>query len=601
MRKNLLAKSIATMISGVAMIGGAQAAVIFNPTAPNVAGVAYSTAATVLEVNTDNIGHSLFYPYYTVQGDNYTLFSVVNTDVYNGKAIKVRFRGAENSDDVYDITVLLSPGDVWNANITRTAAGIASLLTTDKSCTLPGNVNSTFVTARLASYASEAQKAQSTTEGYIEVFNMADIPPTLANAPATVNPLYTAIKHTAGVPKDCGAAAVQNLFNDFATAVAAEGAGLGATTTGLMGSLTIVNGPAGATWSGPATAVEARVAASDIPGFGNILFFPQNNNPVAAATVANATADPILRGGVADNSGAVGTPGVAPVAALSFDFPDMSTPYLNGDAALINGQAPRRQAYRLSRALAVSSISNEFVTGSGIAATTDWTLSSPTRRYNVARNYGTSAATAANLFTNYGFDDANVATGTVAVPPAGVLITVDNYYEPSNVTVSTGTSNAQPYGVICVTGNTFAAGATTPTTAGRENMITGQTTNTEEGFAVANNQFVISPGTPTLVRSLCGEVSVLSFNAAQPALSTLNAQLTRFDLTSTNPAGWARISTPGLAVAAGQGLGGSTRSGLPIVGSSFVLFTNNNAAAGGANARTIGNYDQTITHRATRY
>jgi hypothetical protein len=180
------------------------------------------------------------------------------------------------------------------------------------------------------------------------------------------------------------------------------------------------------------------------------------------------------------------------------------------------------------------------------------------------------------------------------VPPNNTAADVTNYYTPGNTTVST--TSTQPYGVICVSGNTFAAGTTTPVP---NNLISGQTTDREEGFAVANNQFVISPGTPTVVRSLCGEVSVLSFNAAAPATSTLNAQLTRFDLTSVNAAGWARIATPGLTVA--TGLGGSTRAGLPIVGSSFVQFTNNNAAAGGANARTVGNYDQTITHRATRY
>ena len=594
MRKNLLAKSIATMISGVAMVGGAHASVIFNPTAP-----ATVAAATVLEVNTDNIGHSLLYPYYTVQGDNYTLFSVVNTDVQNGKAIKIRFRGAENSDDVYDITVLLSPGDVWNANITRTAQGIASLSTADKSCTLPNNVNSTFVTARLAPYATDAQKAQSTTEGYIEVFNMADIPPMLAGPAPTVNPLFTAIKHVNGFPPGCNSAATNALFVDPADAAAAQAVGLSAPTTGLMGSWTILNGPAASAWAGPATGIEARVAASDIPGFGNIVFFPQNNNGVTLATVRTATADPILRGGVADNSGVIGTPGVPPIAALSFDFPDMSTPYLNGDlAAAASGASARRQAYRLSRALAVSSISNEFVTGSGILATTDWTLSSPTRRYNVARNYASSASAASNLYTNYGFDDGNVAVGTVVVPP-NATVNVTNYYTPGNTTVSAPAT--QPYGVICVTGNTFAAGNTTPTAGNPDNLISGQTTNTEEGFAVANNQFVISPGTPTIVRSLCGEVSVLSFNNAQPALSTLNAQLTRFDLTSVNAAGWARIATPGLAVTAPQGLGGSARNGLPIIGSSFVQFTNNNAQAGGANSRTVGNYDQTITHRATRY
>jgi hypothetical protein len=330
------------------------------------------------------------------------------------------------------------------------------------------------------------------------------------------------------------------------------------------------------------------------------VFFPQNNTGVGTSVARLATADPILRGGLADNTGSIGTPGTPPIAALSFDFPDMSTPYLNGDnLAAASGAAARRQAYRLSRALAVTSVSNDFVTASGIAATTDWTLSSPTRRYNVARNYGATVGAAANIFTNYGWDDADVAVGTVAVPPAGFLATVDNYYEPTNVTVSAPTT--QPYGVICVSGNTFAAGASTPALLQADNLISGQTTNTEEGFAVANNQFVISPGTPTVVRSLCGEVSVLSFNAASPATSTLNAQLTRFDLTSVNQAGWARIATPGLAVAAGQGLGTSTRNGLPIVGSAFVLFTNNNAAVGGASDRTVGNYDQTLTHRATRY
>ena len=595
MRKNLLAKSIATMISGFALVGGAQAVIVFNPTAP-----ATVAAATVLEVNTDNIGHSLLYPYYTVQGDNYTLFSVVNTDVQNGKAIKVRFRGAENSDDVYDITVLLSPGDVWNASISRTSTGIASLTTFDKSCTLPPNVNSTFVTARLSLAATDAQRAQSTTEGYIEVFNMADIPPTLtAPAGGGVNPLFTAIKHVGGVPPGCVSAATNALFADPANGLAAEQAGLSAPTTGLMGSFTILNGPAGTSWAGPATGIEARIAASDIPGFGNIVFFPQNNNGVLAATVLTATADPILRGGVADNRLAIGAPGVAPVAALSFDFPDMSTPYLNADApAAASGAAARRQAYRLSRALAVSSITNEYLTGSGILATTDWTLSSPTRRYNVARNYTTAPAT--TLYTNYTFDDTNTAVGTVAVPPAGFLATVTNYYTPDNTTVSTTAS--QPFGVICVSGNTFAAGSTLPVAGNPANLISGQQSNTEEGFqGAAASNFVISPGTPTIVRSLCGEVSVLSFNALQPALSTLNAQLTRFNLDSPFPAGWARIATPGLTVAAGQGLGASTRNGLPIIGSSFVQFTNNNAVAGGANARTIGNYDQTITHRATRY
>jgi hypothetical protein len=596
MRKNLLAKSIATLVSGFALVGGAHAVIVANPTAPaNVA------PAQTLEVNEDGIGHSLLYPYFNAQGTNYTLFTVTNTDMLNGKAIKIRFRGAENSDDVYDITVFLSPGDVWNANITRGADGIAKLNTADKSCTLPNNVNGSFVTNRLSSAQSAAQKAQSTTEGYIEVFNMADIPPMrTAAGGGGVNPLYTATKHINGVPPGCAesGAVMQALFTDPTDVISAETLGFGAPTTGLMGEWTILNGPAAASWAAPAVAIEGRVGNLDVPGYGNIVFFPQNNTPVAALLVAQATSDPLLRGGTEDNRVAtLGT--AAPVQALNFDFPDMSTPYLNSDGAILaNGTATRRQAYRLSRALAVTSVSNEFVTGSGILAMTDWTLSSPSRRYNVARNYAANA----NLYTNLGFDDLAVPVPAVLVPPNQAATTnPTNYYTPTNIAVTTYSGTA-PQGVICVLGSTvqFTAGVNTPVP---NNYITGVNANTEENFvATGPSGFVISPGQgPGQPDNLCGEVSVASFNAARPALSVLNAQITRFDLTGVNAAGWQRIATPGLVVAAGQGLGGSTRNGLPIVGHAFIQFTNNNALAGGAAAGTIANYDETFKHRHTRY
>jgi hypothetical protein len=610
MRKNLLAKSIATMIAGFGVVGAhAMQSLATPPTAP-----ANVLAATTLEFNENGIGHSLLVPYYTVQGSEFTLFNIQNTDMLNGKAVKVRFRGAENSDDVYDITVLLSPGDWWGAAITRTggAPGVAQLTTADNSCTLPQGtaaINRAFVTSRLT---GSGQTAASTLEGYVEVFNMADIPPVLVGG--GVNPVFTAIKHSAaGVPPGCTSVAVNNLFNDPADSLAAQAAGLGAPTTGLMGSWSIVNGPLGTAYSGAATAVEARENDGQRPGYGNIVFFPQSNASVSVGNARLFTADPVLRGGVADPAVA-GLPGSAPgapgVAALLFDFPDMSTPYIVGDIpTLANGSAARRQAFRLSRALAVSSISNEYVTGVGLQAATDWTLSSPSRRYSVARNYTT--APASTVFTNLAFDDAAVATAPVNVT-GGIAVNPYNFYNTSNTTVATVNANggATPYGVICVTGANFAGGATdfgvafTP-----NNLISGQVLNTEEGAIGASpGQFVVSPGTPTVQRGICGEVSVLSWNAPAPASgiypqSVLNAQLTRFDLTSANAAGWARIATPGLVVAAGQGLGvsgatSSTRGGLPFIGSAMIQYTNNAATT---DARTIGNYDATLRHRATTY
>ena len=66
------------------------------------------------------------------------------------KAVKLRFRGASNSDDVLDFQLFLSPGDVWSGNINQRTDGLATINTSDNSCTLPALVTGQpFVTTRL--------------------------------------------------------------------------------------------------------------------------------------------------------------------------------------------------------------------------------------------------------------------------------------------------------------------------------------------------------------------------------------------------------------------------------------------------------------------
>ena len=208
MRKNLIAMSVATLVAG-----GATAAVFTD----NGAATTTPTNATAETVTNGGIGHQLIIPYYNVQGGNATLFNIVNTDLVNGKAVKVRFRGASNSDDVFDFQLYLSPGDMWATTLTKAADGTAVLSTIDKSCTIPNVINGVqFVTARLPNFLTAAQKSQQTREGYIEIFNMADIPPLLAAADGSVsitpNPLFVNIKHVNGVPPGCTSAAINNLF-----------------------------------------------------------------------------------------------------------------------------------------------------------------------------------------------------------------------------------------------------------------------------------------------------------------------------------------------------------------------------------------------------
>ena len=112
MTKNVLALSIAAMIGGLGFAGVASADVVPGTGTFNGSTQMTLTDATSLQVLQGGIGHSLIVPYFNAQNGNMTVLHVVNTDTTNGKAVKVRFRGALNSDDILDFQVFMSPGDV---------------------------------------------------------------------------------------------------------------------------------------------------------------------------------------------------------------------------------------------------------------------------------------------------------------------------------------------------------------------------------------------------------------------------------------------------------------------------------------------------------
>lgn len=477
MKKKVLALSIAAMIGGVAHAG------------VSFPGVAVATTATTLAVSADGIGHQLIVPYFTTNGGNSTLLSIVNTDLVNGKAVKVRFRSAANSDDIFDFQVYMSPGDVWTANVSQAADGKSQLTTNDKSCTVPFSINQPFLTDRLPASASAADKAAWTREGYVEIFNMADI---VDNAADTTD-LYTRIKHVGGVAP-CLSGAAGGLINalqaDPANAAAAEGGLLNfrAPSTGLMGSWTVINVQgASVAWSGNATAIRANDGAGDA-ATGRIVFSPQM--ATAAVNVDMLTSDPLMR--TADVTEDVATANPILTAAM-FDLPDLSTPYTGVAALAANGVgSPIAQANQVSAALAVKSVVNEYLTDTSIAGATDWTFSMPTRRYGVAVNY-------------------NITTAGKRVYTTG-----NNYFAAGNTSVQGN--------LVCV-----AAGAL----ASRDR---------EEQTPTAG--FVISPGTPSTLE-FCGEVSVLSFNST----NVLGAAVAAKNIDATYRDGWMSINTPGIGAA----------------------------------------------------
>ena len=272
MRKNLLALSIAAMIGGVS--GMANAAVFLSNA--TVAGDVVAndlapagTPATALNPTVTGVGHILTVPYFTTQGTNTTLLNLINTDTVNGKAVKVRFRGAANSDDVFDITIFLSPGDMWTANVSA-KGDLSSLTTNDTSCTLPSIADikaqdGLFKTGRVNPTNSNAE----TREGYVEILNTADIPPATG---ATA--LYTAIKHVSG-KAPCTASVMDVQANDLVARSASHNPkvrGYSWPTGGLTANWVIVNTADMASFSGEAVAIRAEAGGASAAG--NLVYKP---------------------------------------------------------------------------------------------------------------------------------------------------------------------------------------------------------------------------------------------------------------------------------------------------------------------------------------
>lgn len=162
-----------------------------------------STAANAVNVNSDGLGQVLLYPYYTVNGGNNTLLTVVNT-TEQVKAVKVRFLEGKNSREVLDFNLYLSPFDVWTGVLLRTEDG-AQLRTADTSCTVPA-IPADGVAFRNFEYTGTRADGEDTSlartrEGHVEIIEMGVV--TNEVSPSTFTPATWATHTSAGVPANC--------------------------------------------------------------------------------------------------------------------------------------------------------------------------------------------------------------------------------------------------------------------------------------------------------------------------------------------------------------------------------------------------------------
>lgn len=486
MKKSVLSIGAVLLMGG---LGSAHAVYYFGAGSAFTHLVTGEVAADKLVQSAGGTGHMLYVPYYSVQGASASYINITNTDDQNGKAVKVRFRGAANSDDVLDFTLFLSPRDVWTARITKDKQGRATLSTEDKSCTLPAIPASgqPFSDLRLGGYLSASAKLSHTREGYVEILNMADIPPEVAGKESA---LYKAIKHnSAGKPGDCNASAVQEKLISVptvaATAADVQAAGLYAPTGKLMGSWAITNTSKVAMYGGAMPAVQAIKESTGANGYGNIIFSPQVGSPTQHITVNHQTSDPLLTGNL--------------VQTLWFDLPDMSTP-------LIAGFDSRPNAQVASIGILRNKVVNEYAAdaANSVPMTTDWVFSQPTRRYYAALDYKASANDAKIVWTN------EVRAGAAAA---------------TMVTNAPAVSNNAYAGLTKVTKDELGAFACLPVIVG--------TVDREERTASAGASF--SPGNQA---SVCGEVFTLSFGGE----SVLGAELTNVPATSVGKEGWGYVT-----------------------------------------------------------
>lgn len=170
-----------------------------NLTAAVLAGLAGAAGiagtAQAVNLNPDGLGQVLIYPYYTVNGGNTTLLSVVNTSDY-AKAVKVRFLESQNSKEVLDFNLYMSKYDVWTAaiidganvdldcnidnNITSDQCGVPHLVIEDTTCTVPylkAAANTApglqpFLTFALTDSGEENNGRDRTAEGHFEMIEM---------------------------------------------------------------------------------------------------------------------------------------------------------------------------------------------------------------------------------------------------------------------------------------------------------------------------------------------------------------------------------------------------------------------------------------------
>jgi hypothetical protein len=348
-----------------------------------VAATVTSQAYAQMYVNPDKTGQYLIYPFYTADTGNETYISVVNTTA-QAKAVKVRIVEAENSWEVRDFNVYMSPYDHFSFSISLDESGAGRLDTADNSCTVPSLANGVAFTNAL--FADEENGTlERTINGHVEIIEMGQFGRLteagwVETEDDTIPALWLHAEQADGswAPNDCEA--VVDLWTAGTNGAAsgdwyAEGppgqnrngwSGQGTVWRGggLYGTGMVVNPDQGWGMGYDAVAVENFVVAgtagntaNNVGGGAHLHFYPGDTDPGLGTS----------RDGISDDA--------TIFASYNGTAPGTYT---------ITTPAP---ALTMATLFQAEKIQNEFVLEPFFDGSTDWVVSFPTKHHHV--NTGT--------------------------------------------------------------------------------------------------------------------------------------------------------------------------------------------------------------------
>jgi hypothetical protein len=361
-RKNLTAAVLAGLAGAAGIVGSAQA----------------------VNINPDGLGQLLLYPYYTTNGGNQTVLSVVNT-TGDAKAVKVRFLEGQNSREVLDFNLYLSEYDVWTAAIFDND-GTPTMVTADTSCTVPyiygdfGGVQE-FLPWALTDEDPDgfADVDVRGAEGHFEMIEMGTMIDEMeddtsegAEEGDTVASYGSAAAatHSAGTPAAC-----DQLVGAWTRSAAGDGywiddgddtngqeafRDMTAPTGGLFGGAAIVNVQGGTMYSYDARAID---------GFANSEYYETWADNGVGADALHQEPGTIL-------------------PSLDSGGNNEATIFLNGDVLYSADDGTMdRGVDAVSFVMMHDAIMNEYTTEAVVNANTEWVITFPTKQFYVHQQF----------------------------------------------------------------------------------------------------------------------------------------------------------------------------------------------------------------------